>query len=161
MTTRTSLRILARGLGWFSIALGTAELLRPQAAARFTGITAPPRLVQACGTREVVTGLGLLPLALGAGVLALTSMTPDARAAGDHVANQAVTDSQLVGNQSHIDGHIVHRVGCIGFDSANGFVFAICVARWLTRRASTALFAVTLFAGPCGISSSSPNRTTS
>lgn len=60
MTTRTSLRILARGLGWFSIALGTAELLRPQAAARFTGITAPPRLVQACGTREVVTGLGLL-----------------------------------------------------------------------------------------------------
>jgi len=46
MTTRTSLRILARGLGWFSIALGTAELLRPQAAARFTGITAPPRLVQ-------------------------------------------------------------------------------------------------------------------
>ncbi len=60
MTTRASLNTLARGLGWFSIALGAAELLRPAATARLSGITPRPRLVQACGAREVVTGLGLL-----------------------------------------------------------------------------------------------------
>lgn len=38
MTTHTTLHKLARGLGWFSIALGTAELLRPAPAARLTGM---------------------------------------------------------------------------------------------------------------------------
>ncbi|AWI53100.1 transcriptional regulator [Aquabacterium olei] len=60
MTTHTTLHKLARGLGWFSIALGTAELLRPAPAARLTGMRSQPRLIRAFGAREIVTGAGLL-----------------------------------------------------------------------------------------------------
>ncbi len=51
---------LARGLGWFSIALGAAELLAPGSIKRGTGAPGPASLVQAYGLREVATGAALL-----------------------------------------------------------------------------------------------------
>jgi len=56
-----AVRRSARGLGWFSLGLGLAEVLMPQAMARATGMR-PDRTAQvrACGVREIVTGLGLL-----------------------------------------------------------------------------------------------------
>jgi uncharacterized membrane protein len=54
---------LAAGLGWFSLALGTAELAAPRAMARLIGIPDDPRLVgvlRAFGAREIASGLGLL-----------------------------------------------------------------------------------------------------
>jgi hypothetical protein len=49
---------LARGLGWFSIGLGLAEFLAPQAMARLTGVP-HPRLLQLYGLREIAAGIGI------------------------------------------------------------------------------------------------------
>lgn len=51
---------IARGLGWFSIGLGVAELLAPKALGRATGGEGHENLVRACGAREAATGLGIL-----------------------------------------------------------------------------------------------------
>jgi hypothetical protein len=53
-------RRLARGLGWFSIGLGLAEVLMPRLMARATGLHGREELVQAYGWREVAVGVGLL-----------------------------------------------------------------------------------------------------
>lgn len=49
----------ARSLGWFSVGLGIVEVLRPDVIREFTGIR-DDCLVQACGFREIVTGIGIL-----------------------------------------------------------------------------------------------------
>lgn len=53
-------RNLAIGLGWFSLALGITELLRPRAVKQQTGAPAPSPLVQAYGAREIGSGLAIL-----------------------------------------------------------------------------------------------------
>ncbi|MBV8687868.1 MAG: hypothetical protein JOZ90_02520 [Alphaproteobacteria bacterium] len=68
---------VARGLGWFSLALGAAEILAPGRLGRALGLEGKERLLQAYGGREI-----------GAGVWALSD-TPApaiwARVAGDLV----------------------------------------------------------------------------
>jgi hypothetical protein len=51
---------LARGLGYFSIALGTVELVAPRAVCGAAGLNGYDRLVQAYGAREVANGVPLL-----------------------------------------------------------------------------------------------------
>ena len=51
---------VANGLGWFSIALGLAELLAPRAMARATGLQGREQLLQLYGARELATGLFIL-----------------------------------------------------------------------------------------------------
>jgi hypothetical protein len=51
---------LARGLGWFSIALGVAEVLAPRALARTLGMDGSEALLRAYGLREIATGVGIL-----------------------------------------------------------------------------------------------------
>jgi hypothetical protein len=51
---------LARGLGWFSIGLGLAEALAPQAMARAIGAPGYEGTVRAFGLREIATGVGIL-----------------------------------------------------------------------------------------------------
>lgn len=54
---------LARGLGWFSLALGAAELAMPRALARIIGVHPGPAttlLIRAMGARELIAGLGVL-----------------------------------------------------------------------------------------------------
>jgi hypothetical protein len=58
--TNYSARTLARGLGWFSIGLGLAEVLMPGKLARFLGVPGNEGLIRACGAREIATGVGLL-----------------------------------------------------------------------------------------------------
>lgn len=53
-------RVLARGLGWFSIGLGVVELVAAPALARATGLRGMEGFVRACGVRAVVNGAGLL-----------------------------------------------------------------------------------------------------
>lgn len=57
---KTSAETLARGLGWFSIGLGAAELLAPRSLARGIGLRGHGGLVGAYGLREVGTGIGIL-----------------------------------------------------------------------------------------------------
>lgn len=51
---------LATGLGWFSIALGAAELLAPRSLCRWLGMDGHENLVRAYGVREVATGVAIL-----------------------------------------------------------------------------------------------------
>ncbi|WP_181708415.1 hypothetical protein [Chthonobacter rhizosphaerae] len=51
---------LATGLGWFSIALGVAELVSPGSVTRTLGLRGTEPVVRAFGMREIVTGVGLL-----------------------------------------------------------------------------------------------------
>lgn len=51
---------LSKGLGWFSIALGLAELLAGRKMAYAIGANQTPELMRAFGVREIATGLGIL-----------------------------------------------------------------------------------------------------
>jgi hypothetical protein len=55
-----STHALARGLGWFSIGLGVAELVAPGQLARFLGMEERTELIRAYGAREIMTGIGIL-----------------------------------------------------------------------------------------------------
>lgn len=51
---------LARGLGWFSIALGTLELLATRGLAMSLGMRGNEPLIRLYGFREIATGIGIL-----------------------------------------------------------------------------------------------------
>ena len=51
---------LARGLGWFSLALGLVEVVAARRLARELGMRRQEDLVRAYGAREIATGLGIL-----------------------------------------------------------------------------------------------------
>ncbi|WP_375459183.1 cyclase dehydrase [uncultured Enterovirga sp.] len=51
---------LAKGLGWFSIGLGLAELIAPRAICRTLGMDGQENLVRAYGVRELATGVAIL-----------------------------------------------------------------------------------------------------
>jgi hypothetical protein len=51
---------VARGLGWFSIALGLTELVAPGKLARTLGLEGHERLLQAYGGREIGAGMWAL-----------------------------------------------------------------------------------------------------
>lgn len=51
---------LANFLGWFSIALGLAEIFAPRRVGRMTGVEGHRDLLQAYGLREFLSGLGIL-----------------------------------------------------------------------------------------------------
>ncbi len=52
--------VTARGLGWFGIGLGAAEVLMPRALARALGMPGGGGLVFLYGLREIATGIGIL-----------------------------------------------------------------------------------------------------
>jgi hypothetical protein len=51
---------LAKGLGWFSVALGLAELVAPGQLARTLGMRRQTPLLRAYGARELANGVGIL-----------------------------------------------------------------------------------------------------
>jgi hypothetical protein len=53
-------RTIARGLGWFSIALGTAEIVAARAVSRSAGLESSAALVRLYGLRELACGIGIL-----------------------------------------------------------------------------------------------------
>lgn len=55
-----SAQTLARGLGWFSIGLGVAEMMAPHRLTRMLGMEGNETLVQGYGAREIATGIGIL-----------------------------------------------------------------------------------------------------
>jgi hypothetical protein len=57
---KTTAGTLARQLGWFSIALGAAELFATRPLTRSLGMRGQERLIQAYGVREIVKGVGIL-----------------------------------------------------------------------------------------------------
>jgi hypothetical protein len=51
---------VARGLGWFSIGLGLAELAAPKQFCKLFGAEGHERLVRSFGVREIAAGVGIL-----------------------------------------------------------------------------------------------------
>ncbi len=51
---------IATGLGWFSLALGAAEILAPKAIACALGLKGKETFLQTCGAREIAAGIGIL-----------------------------------------------------------------------------------------------------
>jgi hypothetical protein len=51
---------LARGLGWFSIGLGAAELFAPKRMSKLIGLSNHATLIQLMGVREIAAGIGVL-----------------------------------------------------------------------------------------------------
>ena len=51
---------LARGLGWFSVALGLAELCLPRMVARASAMEGREGVLRLYGAREIANGIGLL-----------------------------------------------------------------------------------------------------
>ena len=56
----STMESLAQGLGWFSIGLGAVELAAPGTLTRALGLRGGERMVQACGAREIATGMAIL-----------------------------------------------------------------------------------------------------
>jgi len=55
-------RTMATALGWFSLALGAAELLAPKAMAHWLGMRHGAPILKVYGAREVAAGVGILAL---------------------------------------------------------------------------------------------------
>src|SRR3954454_8058964 len=51
---------MAKGLGYFSIALGVAEIMAPRAVCRAAGIRGLESVVRAYGAREIAAGVAIL-----------------------------------------------------------------------------------------------------
>ncbi len=60
LAARENRERLARGLGWFSVVLGVAEILAPRAISRMIGIRPKPGLIRLLGLRELASGVGIL-----------------------------------------------------------------------------------------------------
>ena len=58
--TQVPLEQLVRGLGYFSIGLGLAELLAPRQVSRGAGMRRQDNLLRGFGLREIATGIGIL-----------------------------------------------------------------------------------------------------
>jgi len=53
-------QMLAKGLGWFSVALGAVEMLAPKRIADAHGAPKGDKLVAGFGAREIAAGIGIL-----------------------------------------------------------------------------------------------------
>jgi hypothetical protein len=90
-----------RGLGWFSIGLGLAQLVAPQKLARLIGVSDEQR------THKVLRAIGLRELAVGIGIL---SRRRPARWLWGRVAGDAI-DIGLLGMALRSRGAMRIRIG--------------------------------------------------
>src|SRR5687767_6433752 len=51
---------VARGLGWFSVGLGIAQIVAPRAVCRIVGLPLAPTMMRLCGLRELACGIGII-----------------------------------------------------------------------------------------------------
>jgi hypothetical protein len=103
---------IARGLGWYSLALGAAELLAPNAVARAAGVRTNSALMRLYGLREIACGIGILMSRNPAPYLW-------ARVGGDvlDLATLAsASDMSREDSRTHALGAIVNVVGVTALD---------------------------------------------
>jgi uncharacterized membrane protein len=118
---------LALGLGWFSIALGVAEVAAPRALARFSGVRTDE------STEAVVRSLGAREIAHGISILA----QPDrARWLWSRVAGDAV-DLSFLGSAMAQDDADRRRLAAATAAVVGVAVLDVLAAQRLTRRSDT------------------------
>ena len=108
---------LARGLGWFSIAIGTAELLAPRRVSRSIGMRRAAPVFRAYGLREIASGVGIL-----------TSKDPRGwlwgRVAGDVL--DLLTAAPALGNRGRRGRNAVAFLGLVAAATAADVFCASC-----------------------------------
>src|SRR5918911_3474435 len=112
-------RMLAQGLGWFSIGLGLAELLAPEGVTRPFGMQRHTALIRAYGLREIAAGVGILtqpdptPWVWGRGAgdaLDIATMAAGLSADNPRRGNVAIAMAGLVGI-TVLDAYCAQRLG--------------------------------------------------
>jgi uncharacterized membrane protein len=99
---------VARGLGWFSIALGSVEVLAPGALGRVIGLRGSAlsrTVIRVCGLREIAAGVGILATPRPAGWMT-------SRVAGD-VMDLALLGAALALPSSGL-GRLLAAVASVG-----------------------------------------------
>jgi hypothetical protein len=136
---------LAKGLGWFSLALGIAELIAPQRITRALGMEGKEALVRAYGAREIASGMlslspdkqtGLWSRVAGDGldIATLTSGLREDNPKKDNVAFAlmmvaGVTLLDLVGAQGATSRHSTRRGERRLYGDRSGFPKGLEAAR--------------------------------
>lgn len=95
---------MARNLGWFSIALGTAQLIMPRRFTAFLGTRGHETIVRAFGVREIAAGVMSLSVDKQAGLWA--------RVAGDALDLATLRRALHRGNRKR--GNVVIALGLVG-----------------------------------------------
>jgi uncharacterized membrane protein len=97
---------IARGLGWFSIGLGMAEIIAPRFLARFFGTKDHGVLFRVTGLREIASGIGILTqrrpagwlwARVGGDIIDLAVLGRAFRAESTKPVNIAVTTAAITG----------------------------------------------------------------
>lgn len=115
-TNDSSMRV-AQALGVLSIALGIVQVVAPKFLSALTGVRRP-RLMQACGVREVANGVGLL-----------TSSQPApwlwGRVAGDAIDLGVLTEAYLEGDDDDRKRTCISAAAVAGVTALD----AVCAAK--------------------------------
>jgi uncharacterized membrane protein len=120
---------MARGLGWFSIGLGIAQVAAPRALCRLMGVKANPNLLRLLGMREIVSGVGILTQRQPAGWL-------KARVAGDAM------DLALLGTAAATTAGNRNRLAVATAAVAGVTALDVISSRQLARRPGANLTAI-------------------
>ena len=96
---------LARGLGWFSLGLGLAEVLLPGLVAGLAGVPKRKKLIRLLGFREVASGLAIFTQRRPAGALW-------SRVAGDAM-DLALLSGSLLSSRSD-GGRVLGAIATVG-----------------------------------------------
>jgi uncharacterized membrane protein len=117
---------VARGLGWFSIGLGVAELLAPRAVAQMCGLTGRHTgLIRLCGLREIASGV----LIFAQGRKPVAGMW--SRVAGDAM------DLATLAGAAALPSSNKHAVGVAAANVAGVAVLDLLCAQELSRQQGT------------------------
>ncbi|ACC74351.1 hypothetical protein PPMP20_21715 [Paraburkholderia phymatum] len=138
MNTRSQessqLQNVVRAIGWFSIALGVAEVLAPRATARTSGIEQRTGLVRSYGMRELVCGVGVLCARKPGGFLL-------ARLCGDLLDLATVAVTRKPGGRTQRSRAMGAALGIAAIAAADAYATRACSRTGFQRR--NALPAVT------------------
>ena len=149
MNAKASAETVAMGLGWFSIALGAAELLLAGPLCRALGMKGREGLLRTYGLREIATGVGILAAKdkapwiwgrVGGDALDLATLgaaTPDNRQKGNlAVAYGAVLGATMldVGTARALET-VVRKLGPVrDYGDRSGFPMGVEAARGAAAR---------------------------
>jgi hypothetical protein len=141
---------LARGLGWFSIGLGIAELIAPRRITRTLGMEGKEALVRSYGVREIGAGILSLSIDKQAGLwsrvagdgLDIATLVPALRTDNPKRGNVGlaiamvlgVTVLDLLGAQGVTSRHSRGRGRRRDYRDRSGFPRGVQAARGLARK---------------------------
>ncbi|MFO1079382.1 MAG: hypothetical protein U1E23_01970 [Reyranellaceae bacterium] len=144
---------LTRALGWFSLALGVAELVAPGRITRALGLEGKEGLVRAYGAREIAAGIPTLSMDKHVGlasrvvgdVIDIATLLPALRPGNPKRGNAllalgavaAVTALDVIAATATVGNHRRDRGRTMDYGDRSGLPRGVMASRGLARGAST------------------------